>query len=71
MTDFVFQATLVASIHVKAGTKTQAEQKLRDVLAASVAHLGMLDDKPIIVAVEIEGTLDLIDSSESAIAGAF
>jgi hypothetical protein len=63
MTEFTFQVTLLASIRVKAETQAEAEQKLRAALMASDANLGMLDDAPIIVPVEIEGDLDLIESA--------
>ena len=66
MREFTFQATLIASIRVKAETRAEAEQKLRAALAASDANLGMLDDAPIVVPVEIEGDLDLIDAAEGA-----
>jgi hypothetical protein len=65
MTEFTFQATLLASIRVKADTEAEAEQKLRAALMASEANLGMLDDTPIIVRVEIEGELDLSETTES------
>ncbi len=65
MREFTFQATLIASIRVKAETRAEAEQKLRVALAASDANLGMLDDAPIVVPVEIEGDLDLIETMES------
>jgi len=61
MTEFTFQATLLASIRVKAETQAEAEQKLRAALEASEANLGTLDDAPIVVPVEIEGDLDLIE----------
>jgi hypothetical protein len=64
MTEFTFQVTLIASICVKAGTTADAEHKLREALAASDANLGMFDDEPIVVTVEIEGDLDLIDAIE-------
>jgi len=66
MMEFTFQVTLIASIRVKAKTRAQAEHKLREALAASDANLGMLDEKPIVVTVEIEGDLDLIDAVEGA-----
>ena len=66
MTEFTFQVTLIASIRVKAVTTADAEHKLREALAASHANLGMLDDKPIVATVEIEGDLDLIDAVEGA-----
>jgi hypothetical protein len=66
MTEFTFQATLLASIRVTAETRAEAEQKLRVALAASDANLGMLDDAPVVVPVEIEGDLDLIETVESA-----
>jgi hypothetical protein len=66
MTEFTFQATLLASIRVKAETQAEAELKLRTALEGSDANLGMLDDAPIVVPVEIEGDLDLIDTIESA-----
>jgi hypothetical protein len=66
MTEFTFQATPLASIRVKADTEVEAEQKLRAALMASKANLGMLDNAPIVVPVEIEGNLDLIDTTESA-----
>jgi hypothetical protein len=65
MTEFKFQATLLASIRVKADTQAEAELKLRTALEASDANLGMLDDEPIVVPVEIEGELDLIETMES------
>jgi hypothetical protein len=65
MKEFTFQATLLASIRVKAGTEAEAEQKLRAALMASEANLGMLDDTPIVVRVEIEGDLDLSETIES------
>ncbi len=34
-------------------------------LAASDANLGMLDDAPFVVPVEIEGDLDLIETTKS------
>ena len=61
MREFTFQATLVASVRVKAKTRAEAEGKLRQALGATDANLGMLDDAPIIVPVEIEGDLDLIE----------
>jgi hypothetical protein len=64
MKEFTLQVTLIASIRVKAGTGAQAEHKLREALAGSDANLGMLDDKPIVVTIEIEGDLDLIDAAE-------
>jgi hypothetical protein len=66
MKEFTFQATLLASIRVKAETQTEAEQKLRAALEGSDANLGILDDAPIVVPVEIEGDLDLIEPIESA-----
>ena len=60
MTEFLFQVTLLASIRVKAETQSEAELKLRVALEASEANLGILDDRPIVVPVEIEGELDLI-----------
>jgi hypothetical protein len=66
MTEYTFQVTLIASIRVKAVTTADAERKLRETLAASDANLGMLDNEPIIVTIEIEGDLDLIDAVESA-----
>jgi hypothetical protein len=66
MTEFTFQATLLVSIRVKAKTQAEAELKLRTVLEGSDANLGMLDDAPIVVPVEIEGDLDLIETIESA-----
>jgi len=66
MTEFTFQATLLASIRVKAKTQAEAELKLRTALEGADANLGMLDDAPIVVPVEIEGDLDLIDTIESA-----
>ncbi len=65
MREFTFQATLITSVRVKAETRAEAEQKLRVALAASDANLGMLDDAPIVVPVEIEGELDLIEMTES------
>jgi len=65
MKEFTFQATLLASIRVKAKTRAEAELKLRTALEGSDANLGMLDDAPIVVPVEIEGDLDLIDTIES------
>jgi len=65
MMEFTFQATLLASIRVKADTEAEAEQKLRAALMASEANLGMLDDTPIVVPVEIEGELDLSETIES------
>jgi hypothetical protein len=63
MTKFTFQVTLLASIRVKAKTQAEAELKLRTALEGSDANLGMLDDAPIVVPVEIEGDLDLIESA--------
>ena len=65
MREFTLQATLIATIRVKAETRAEAEQKLRAALAASDANLGMLDDEPIVAPVEIEGDLDLIEATES------
>ena len=62
MREFLFHATLLASIRVKAETQAEAELKLREALSASDANLGMLDDAPIIVPVEIEGDLDLVET---------
>ena len=67
MMEFTFQATLLASIRVKADTEAEAEQKLRAALMASEANLGMLDDTPIVVRVEIEGELDLSETIESTV----
>jgi len=55
MREFTFQATLLASICVKAETQAKAEQKLREALDGSKVHLGILDGAPIVVPVEIEG----------------
>jgi phenylacetate-coenzyme A ligase PaaK-like adenylate-forming protein len=63
--EFMFQVTLLASIRVKAETQAEAELKLRTALEASEANLGMLDDTPIVVPVEIEGELDLIEAMEN------
>ena len=63
MTQFTFQVTLLASIRVKAETQAEAELKLRTALEGSYANLGMLDDAPIVVPIEIEGDLDLIESA--------
>ena len=65
MKEYTLQATLLASIRVKAKTSAEAEQKLHTALAVSDANLGMLDDTPIVVPVEIEGDLDLIETKES------
>jgi hypothetical protein len=62
--EFTFQATLIASIPVKAETRVQAEQKLREALEASDANLGMLDNEPNVVAIEVEGDFDLIETRE-------
>jgi hypothetical protein len=64
MREFTLQATLIATIRVKAETRAEAEQKLHSVFAASDANLGTLDDEPIVVPVEIEGNLDLIETCE-------
>src|SRR5271169_2368 len=64
MREFTLQATLIATIRVKAETRAEAEQKLHSVLAASDANLGTLDDEPIVVPVEVEGELDLIGTCE-------
>jgi hypothetical protein len=64
MGEFTLQATLIATIRVKAETKAEAEQKLRAALETSDANLGMLDDAPIVVPVEIEGDLDLVETRE-------
>ena len=61
MREFLFHATLLASIRVKAETQAEAELRLRETLSASDANLGRLDDAPIIVPVEIEGDLDLVE----------
>ena len=66
MTEFTFQVTLLASIRVKEKTKAEAELKLRTAIEGSDANLGMLDDAPIVVPVEIEGDFDLIETIESA-----
>ncbi len=66
MKEFTLQATLLVSIRVTAESRAKAEQKLRAALAASDTNLGMLDDAPIVVPVEIEGDLDLIETLESA-----
>ena len=65
MMEFLFQVTLLASIPVKAETQTEAELKLRAALEASEANLGMLDDTPIVLPLEIEGELDLIEALEN------
>ena len=65
MMTFTLQATLIVSIPVQADTRADAARKLREALASSCANLGMLDDDPIVVAVEIEGALDLLDAVES------
>jgi len=62
MREFLFHATLLVSIRVKAETQAEAELKLREALSASDANLGMLDDAPIVVPVEIEGDLDLVET---------
>jgi len=64
MKEYVFQATLIASIGVKAETRAEADLKLRAALAASEANLGMLDNEPIVCTVEVEGDLDLIEICE-------
>lgn len=63
MREFTFQATLIASVRVKATTQAEAERKLREALGATDANLGMLDYAPIVVPVEIEGDLDLIENA--------
>jgi hypothetical protein len=63
--EFLFQVTLLAPIRVEAETQAEAELKLRTALEASEANLGMLDDAPIVVPVEIEGDLDLIEAMEN------
>jgi hypothetical protein len=65
MREFTFQATLLASIRVKADTRAEAELKVRAALEASDVNLGMLDDAPIVMPVEIEGELDLIETTEN------
>ena len=65
MMEFLFQVTLLASIRVKAETHAEAQLKLRAALEASEANLGMLDDTPIVVPIEIEGGLDLIEALEN------
>ena len=65
MIEFTLQATLIATIRVKAETRVEAERKLRAALEASDANLGMLDDEPIVVPVEIEGDLDLIETRKT------
>jgi hypothetical protein len=40
--------------------KIAGEQKPREALWVSDANLGMLDDEPTFVAIEIEGSLDLM-----------
>ena len=65
MTEFLFQITLLASIRAKAETQAGAELKLRAALEGSEANLGMLDDTPIVVPVEIEGDLDLLEAMEN------
>ena len=65
MMEFLFQVTLLASIRVEAETQAEAELKLRVALEASEANLGMLDDTPVVIPVEIEGDLDLIEASEN------
>jgi hypothetical protein len=65
MREFTFQATLIASIRVKAATRAEAEQKLGATLAATDANLGMLDGAPIIVPIDLEGGLVLIEITES------
>ena len=69
MKEFTLQATLIATIRVKAETRAEAEQKLRAVLEASDANLGTSDDEPIVVPVEVEGDLDLIETCEDTSAG--
>ena len=69
MREFTLQATLIATIRVKAETRAKAEQKLHAALAASDANLGTLDDEPIVVPVEVEGDLDLIETCEDTSAG--
>jgi len=64
MKEFTLQATLIATIRVKAETRAEAELKLRGALEASDANLGTLDDEPIVVPVEIEGDFDLIETTE-------
>ena len=66
MKEFTFQATLLASIRVKAKTQAEAELKFRTAPEGSDANLGILDGAPIVVPIEIEGELDLIDTVESA-----
>ena len=61
---YTFQTTLLASIRVKGETRSQSELKLRNALASADANLGMVDDRPIVAAIEIEGSLDLIDVVE-------
>ena len=65
MMEFLFQVTLLASIRVMANTQAEAELKVRAALEGSDANLGMLDDTPIVVPVEIEGDLDLIEAMEN------
>ena len=65
MMEFLFQVTLLASIRVKAETQAEAELKLRAALEGSEANVGMLDDTPIVVPVEVEGDFDLIEAMEN------
>jgi hypothetical protein len=61
-----FNATLLADVGAEAETRVEAEQKLREALTGSDATLGTLEGKPIVVRIEIEGSLDLIDVEEGA-----
>ena len=52
-----FQVTLLASIAVKAKASAEAERKLRAAISASDANLGILDGKPIVATLDIEGEI--------------
>lgn len=64
MSRYTFQVTIITSISVQAESKAGASCRLRCALDGTTANLGMLDDEPIVASIEIEGDLDLIDTTE-------
>ncbi len=60
MATYTLQVTCYFTVDVEADTLGKAKRKLREAVDGHEASLGMLDDEPLIVSLEIEGSIDEI-----------
>lgn len=51
--------TLLANIDVEAETLKEARSKIRQLMSDCEANLGMLDNEPVVVNLELEGEIDV------------